>query len=316
MKMKSIARRHHFLPEAYLAQFTDNCTKGGKFFVLEVETGRSFRSKPKNVAVERDFNRVDIEGHSPDIFENALASTEDIAIRAIANTSNSRKFPSDQDYSAILNLISLIFVRNPFLRESFNQAREQSLRIAGELLVSDKSNWNHYVQKAKEDGINIPESVSFEKMKGFVQGGNYEIKFHPQENLCVEMQVFETVLNLLHARTWSLIIAPPDGPEFICSDHPVALNFKQNLRGPIGLETRRTELFFPLTRQAGFYSTFEDPLKEVVYAKPGNVASMNCRVALNAKRHVFSALGSFQIWFDGGIQTIDCGKNQLFKSSE
>jgi hypothetical protein len=50
------------VPQAYLAAFTDKGTKGGKLFVLDVHTGRGFRTSPKNVASERDFNRVDIEG--------------------------------------------------------------------------------------------------------------------------------------------------------------------------------------------------------------------------------------------------------------
>lgn len=234
---------------------------------------------------------------------------EQDAVRAIANMVASGEFPTDEDYSAILHLIGLVAVRNPFFRRSFNRAREQTIRQISELLVSDEKIWKHHVQKARQNGIDISDSVSFEVMKRFVEDGEYELEFHPQGNLRVEMHAFDTILPILHERTWSLIIAPLDGPEFICSDHPVALDFKSGRHGPIGLGLRGTELFFPLTRRLGFYGTFEDPLEEVVHARPGNVATMNKRVAFNADRHVFSALDSFVIWFEGEIRTVDCGYN-------
>jgi hypothetical protein len=293
MPKKSTARRHHYLPQAYLAQFTDRGTKEGQFHVLEIESGHTFRTSPKNVAVELDFNRVDVEGRPLDFVENALAPMEQAAVEAIAHTVAAGEFPSDEDYSAILHLISLIAVRNPLIRKSFNRAREHLIRIIGDLLTSDEKIWKHHVHKAKEDGIDIPDSVSFEDMKRFIENGDYEIDFHQQSNLRVELKTFQKVLPILHERTWSLIIAPSDGPEFICSDHPAALDFKSKRQGPIGLGLRETELFVPLTRHAGFYGTFEDPLKPVVHAKPGNVATMNGRVAFNAERHVYLFMSRF-----------------------
>lgn len=311
MKKKATARRHHYLPQSYLARFTDKGTEEGQFFVLEVESGRSFRTSPKNVAVELDFNRVDIEGHQPDAIENALSSLGQKAVQAIANTVATEEFPNDDDCNSILNLICLIAVRNPFVRKSFNHAREQLIHIIGDLLVSDKQLWEHHVRKARDNGENISDSISFEEMKRFIEERNYKIEFSPQSNLRVELNAFDNILQILGERTWSLIIAPQDGPEFICSDQPVVIEWKSGRQGPIGLGKRETEVFFPISRRAGFYGTFEDPLKEVVHAEPGNVATMNRRVMFNAERHVFSPLGSFVIWIEGDIKTISCGYNKF-----
>ncbi|MDL1988719.1 MAG: DUF4238 domain-containing protein [Deltaproteobacteria bacterium] len=207
MKKKSTARRHHYLPQSYLTRFTDEGTKEGQFFVLEVESGRTFRTSPKNVAVELDFNRVDIDGHPPDVIENALAPMEQKAVQVIANTVATGEFPNEDDYSSILNLICLIAVRNPFFRKSFNRDREQTIHIIGDLLVSDKQVWEHHVRKARENGDNIPDSVSFEEMKRFIEERNYEIEFFPEGNLRVELNAFDNILSILGERTWSLIVA-------------------------------------------------------------------------------------------------------------
>lgn len=307
MTATSSARRHHYVPQGYLGCFTDKGTKTGQFFVLDVDSGRKFRTSPKNVAVEIDFNRIDVEGYPPDYIEHMLGQMEDDAIAAIRRVADSRAFPSDEDYSAILHLICLIAVRNPTMRASFNAAREQSIRIIGDLLVSDKSIWANHVEKARANGIDIPDSVSFQDMKAFIEGGEYEIDFHPQSNLRVEMNAFDKMLPVLHERTWSLIIAPEDGPEFITSDHPVALTFKNDRLGPIGLATKGTELFFPLTRNLGMYGAHEDALRKVVEAKPRGVAKLNQRVASTAPRYIFSAKDHFAVCVNGQIELIECG---------
>lgn len=119
---RSVARKHHYVPRAYLGGFTATGTKDGKFFVLDVESGRAFRTSPANVAAERDFNRVDIEGRSPDAIETALAPFEGQAVEAIRRVIETQTYPNDQDWNLILNLLALLAVRNPRMRTSFNRA--------------------------------------------------------------------------------------------------------------------------------------------------------------------------------------------------
>jgi hypothetical protein len=293
MKTKSTARRHHYLPQAYLAAFTDTGSKDGQFFVIEVASGRLFRTSPKNVAAERDFNRVDIEGKAPDAIEQALALFEQCAVQAIRNTIAGKTFPNDEDCNFILNLLGLIAVRNPYLRNSFNRFREEVMHRIGDLLVSNEKIWDNHVQKAREAGEVINGTVSFEDVKHFVEERRYRVEFLPEGNLRIEFRAFDKLLPILGQRTWSLLVAPPDGPEFICSDHPVSLVWKLRRDDTVGYGVKETEVFFPLSRRMGFYGTFENPLRPVVEIKPGQVATMNRRVALNAEQHVFSALQSF-----------------------
>lgn len=304
MSRKSTARRHHFVPQAYLARFTDSGTKDGYLFAIETDSGRAFRTTPRNVAVEQDFNRIDAEGYPPDFIENALAPLEQAAVEAIGRTISSGTFPSDEDYSAILYLLGLLFVRNPQLRKSFNTARAHSAQIVASVLVSKKEIYEHHVKKTKDSGEEMPDSVSYEDVKRFVEDGDFDIEFHPQSNLRVEFNALEKMLHILHERDWSLIVAPPDGPEFICCDHPVALAYKTGRDAPIGLASRNSEIFFPLSPRFGFYGTYEDALMREVNAKPGNVATMNLRVANSAMRHIFSARQEFSLWMDGETRVV------------
>ncbi|BBL76068.1 DUF4238 domain-containing protein [Methylomagnum ishizawai] len=306
MKEKPIARRHHYLPQGYLAAFTSSGLKEDKFFVLDVNSGQAFQTSPLNVASRRDFNRVEIDGHPPDVLENALAPFEGEAVDAIRGVIENQRFPNDVDWNLILNLLGLIAVRNPKFRGSFNRSREQMLRRMAEILVSDKKIWDRHLEKARDAGENMPDGVSFEDARQFVEEGKYDFEFLPEGNLRVEFKTFDQLLPLLGQRTWSILVAPPEGPEFICSDHPVSLAWKGNRSGPIGFGLRETEVFFPLGRHVGFYGVFENPLKPTVICKPGNIATMNRRIAWNAERHVYSAQEYFCVWHEGRIREVQC----------
>lgn len=294
------------MPQAYLAAFTSTGLKDGQFRVLDVQTGHAFRTSPLNVAAQRDFNRVDVEGHSPDAIERALAPFEGEAVAAIRRVIETQAFPTDSDWNLILNLLGLIAVRNPKLRGSFNHSRDQVLRRIGDLLVSDKKIWDHHVKKACETGEDIGESVSFDDVRRFVEEGKYRIEFHPEGNLRVEFNAFDKLLPLLGKRIWSVLVAPPEGPEFICSDHPVTLVRKGGRSGPVGFGLKETEVFFPLGRRVGFYGVFEAPLKPVVTCKADRVATMNRRVAWNSERHVYSAQKNFFVWHEGQVREVVC----------
>jgi hypothetical protein len=306
MITKSVARKHHYVPQSYLTGFTESGTKDSEFHVLDVETGHAFKTAPLNVGARRDFNRVDVDGHPPDAIEKVLAPIEGNAAAAIRKVIATQAFPSDGDWNLILNMISLLAVRNPKMRSSFNQAREQVLRNISELLVSDENIWNHHNTSDQETADGCSDAVSFEQAKRFVEEGRYKIEFYPEGNLRTELKALDEILPLLGQRTWSLLVAPEGVPEFICSDHPVTITWKPGHSGPIGFGLRDTEVFMPLGRRVGFYGVYETPRKPVFSCEAGHVASMNRRTARNAERHIYSALNSFYIWEDGDVREVQC----------
>lgn len=287
MQKRSVARKHHYLPQSYLANFTAAGKKDSQFFVLDLKRDKSFPTNPNNVAAIRDFNRVDIDGHHPDAIENALAPFEGEAQRAIQRVIQSNKFPTDDDLNTILNLAALLAVRNPKMRDSFNAAREQTLRIISSMLASDRGLWERHMKKAMSSG-EVKGDISFEKFKEFVDAGEYDYIFHPQGNLAVEFEAHDKILHALGHRTWSILTSEPDNPEFICSDHPISLAHKDDYRGPLGFALENTEVFIPLSPRIGLYGVYEDPLKPEVSCPTYNVAVLNARTFLNAESQVYS----------------------------
>lgn len=302
----STARRHHYISQGYLSAFTDNGTKDGQFWVMDVKTGNCFSTAPKNVGLERDFNRIDIDGQPLDALETSLASFESEAIDAVRKVLTNLEFPEAKDFNRILNLVGLIAVRNPRARNTFNQARTRSLKMIADILVSDRRIFESHMRKASKDGYIPNADVSFEDLKKFVENERYTIEFHPQGNSNIEFEVFDKLLPVLAQRRWSILLTPPTGPEFICSDHPVTLIHKNGSKGPVGFGLKQTEVFIPLGPDVGLYGTFEDPLPRVVNVTDKEVAEINTRLVANAERYVFSRLKSFSIWYEGSIREIEC----------
>jgi hypothetical protein len=75
-------RRHHYVPESYLKGFVDDASRP-QLQVFDLKTRSRFAASPDNVAVERDFNRVEIPGRPIDELEDMLGRIEGDVISAI-----------------------------------------------------------------------------------------------------------------------------------------------------------------------------------------------------------------------------------------
>jgi hypothetical protein len=106
------AKRHHYVPRCYLKNFAVVRKKGKhQVCVFDREARKTFQAAIENVAVEKDFNRIDIEGIEPDAFEKGMAELEAEASPAIERTVSAGSFANDDDRAYVLNLIGLLALR-------------------------------------------------------------------------------------------------------------------------------------------------------------------------------------------------------------
>jgi hypothetical protein len=159
-------RKHHFVPQFYLRGFV-----GAKdqLFVVDRPTERTFRTLPKNVAAERDFNRVEVEGMDPHAVEKALAKFEGEVAPALERVKAARSLENKEDRDAIINLLSALAIRNPRQRSTINAfVGEIAQRVAESGLASEER-WESQVARMKEAGIwDESSDVPYEDMKKFV----------------------------------------------------------------------------------------------------------------------------------------------------
>lgn len=285
--MTSLARRHHFLPQGYLAGFTDTGRKNGWLHAVDLATNRSFRTKPLNVAVEKDFKRIDLDGCSPDAIESALGPLENQAIQAIRRVVESQNFPDERDHNWILNLISLLAAQNPTARRKLNIARKIEAKRKLEHLVSSPAIWSHYKDSARRAGEELPYEVEYSRALEFVKDHGYSIEFSSEGTLRAEFANQDSILMSLGRRTWSVLLTPPTGPFFITSDHPFSVVLKPGAQGTPHIDNPDTEFLFPLSRTTAFIGVYDSELKPVVHLASKAIAIMNSRTVHHADRRLF-----------------------------
>lgn len=305
--MKNVARRHHFVPQGYLAGFTDNGTRAGVLTVFDRVSESVFPAKPRNVATKRDFNRVDLEDLPPDAVEEALGDLEGKAISTIHRLQERGGGLTDDELSDIVNLMALLVVRNPQSRRAMNTAREREVRIILDILASDRGMYEHHVAKAKREGL-IPDDADtpFEQAAAFIKSERYGIEVSTTESILGELRVFQSIFKTLASRWWSLVIADPAAPDLVTCDHPVAVVFKdQNRRGPIGYGLPGTEVSFPLGPRHALVGVLENPLRPQFTARPEEVAALNSRTVHHADRQVYARSSRAVILQRGGMAEFD-----------
>ena len=218
-----IARRHHYVPQCYLRGFVLDRAKP-QLFVIDGKDQRSFRTAPANVAAERDFHRIEIDGYPSDALENALSGFETEVSQALDRIIMTRSIKNDDDRAYLLNLMALIAIKNPRHREGWRSAQEQICKKILDLATATPERWASQIRRAKADGyIDADADEDYRRMREFVEADQYKIGVPTDRHLEMEMKAFETVLPFFFHRKWVLFRAPVGATGFVTSDHPVCL---------------------------------------------------------------------------------------------
>ena len=306
---KKPARNHHWVSQCYLKQFAAPVSKNSNLWAYDFGNDRSFRPKPRGVAVQHDFNRVDIPGQAIDALEGALANFEtevDAAIRATVATTD--QFSSPDDFNVILNFIALLAVRNPRLREVRRDYRERTSKMIMNVVLSSKELYEGQVRKAKDAGFIDPDAnASYEEAKDFERRQQFRIELARNEHIRQEFELHDTVLQTLGRRQWVVVRSTPKVGTFITCDHPVFLRPTDPSRfpQPMGFGMRNAAVLFPLAKHVFLIGEF-DMEAHMMQADHQTVAALNAEVILAAERQVYASDDEFT-FFDPMTEELKTG---------
>lgn len=213
-------------------------------------------------------------------FEGKTASV----IRAICQK---RELPPDEDFSYVLNLISLLATRNPRMRRSMTIARRHMARMIGDFAVSNRRTYEHQVAVARKAGFISGPDVPYERMKEFVDRDEYTIEIPTDAHLQIELRVFDNILKSLGSRYWSLLVAAPEAPDFVTCDHPANLVPKQ--------------IVFPLDVRHAVIGVVENPLPFRVEIPALGVAEVNARIVNQSDRQIYARTPEVVVLLDDKV---------------
>ncbi len=258
--------------------------------------GKTFTANITNVATERDFNRVDIEGHPPDAFEQGIAKFEGELAPALVRILESRSIDNEEDRVLLMNLIGLLSIRNPRQRENVRSFHERTGEIILDLATATKERWESQLRQMKAAGYAPEHEVPYEQFREAVKSKGYRLEVTNERHIALEMSTFDAVLETLVNRQWWVLLASKETGGFITCDHPVCLMFSDPERrgrfhGP-GHGLRGTQIIFPVGRHMALIGAFE--LKsQTTHINARHVADINGAIVAYAERQVYSTDASF-----------------------
>jgi hypothetical protein len=293
------ARRHHYVPQCYLKGFCQHRDKP-KLFVVDIKQLKTFTTSPANVAAERDFHAVDIEGVPPDVLENRFAEIESDLSRSLERIIAARSLAvADQvDRANLLELIAVIAVKNPRHRENFRQFEEQVMKRVLKLATATPERWKSQITQAKADGfITDNAGVDYERMKDFVERDEFKINLTTDHHLSLELPAIDKVLPLLFEREWMLLRAPKNTTGFVTSDYPACLMWSDpdrrlGFHSP-GHRLLGTQLVFPISNELAMIGAFEIKSDERD-ADQELIARVNTAVIAHSDRQIFARDAEFR----------------------
>jgi hypothetical protein len=293
--MANEARHHHHIPQFYLRGFAASTGKDDyKLTVANLEAGKFFETNPRNVGGERDFNRIEIEGHAPDALEQKLAGFEAEVAESIRRVAESQKFEGD-DRRNILNLIALLAVRSPQMREHIRKMQEQLMKKMLSISLASKERWEQQEARMIAAGKGAPPGeprLTYEQVKEFHEQGEYDILLNRGYHIGLELRMHNLVLHALAARKWTLYTSDEAAGCFVTTDRPVMLTYVKPMEVPLlyrnspGFGMPETEVMFPLTRHMTLVGMFEGG-ESVVKANTYIVAHANTKMIHGSYRQVY-----------------------------
>jgi hypothetical protein len=259
-----IPRNHHWVPQSYLKGFTKSRRKNAQLHVVDAIERRHFSTVPRNVASARDFNRVEMQGLDPNQVETDMAKFEGLVAKALERICKDRAIDDPEDTNLVLNLIALLSVRTPNMREHVREGYERVLKRVMDLTLATKESYESAFANAAQVGaFGDTEMVPYGAMRDFFDRNEYTIAMPTSRHVTHEFDLVDSILPLLSKRNWRIVRAKPGTGGFITSDHPVILQWTEyRSRYPFdspGFALPGTEVLFAVSHDVAMIGTFDKP---------------------------------------------------------
>lgn len=251
-------RKHHYVPNFYLAGFTKSESDNGELYVLDQAQRRQWKSTPANTARQTDYYAINAKPGSDEmVVEKLLGDIEGKCSVVIKWLIEHRKLPDGQDLDVLLNFVALMAVRVPAIRNTISNFTDEVLKALSRTMVASEHGWKQFMQA--NDGVEAANGVTHEEMKKFIDSDDYTIDLEQSWHVGTMLQMGSVLVPVLAERSWSVWIANEDAPDLICSDRPVCLRWRSPQPFPPGFGHKNTVVTIPIGKRIAIAGQFEEP---------------------------------------------------------
>ena len=282
-------RAHHFVPQCWLAGFTETGQKADRLWVTDLKKQKQWASSPRNAGYRRDFYRVSNPKLDPITFENTFSKIETVVAPILKSLYEKPRHPSDDDLEVLLFFAAFQFVRVPAFRPWVLKRADSLHRSWMAEAPKSPASWAKALKKA---GIPADSpGTAYERMLKFnrnvIGAGEYRLS---AENEWYLLRGFEVaggpIIRSLRARHWGTVLS--ENGSFIGSDNPVVMDGpKDRMTGFKSADI----VIFPVNRHVLLYGTNAPVRSRAVNQKL--IAKHNSFTMLTAEQHLYSHLPGF-----------------------
>ncbi len=285
----SISRRHHYIPQGLLNQFTD---KNGRVWLYDGEENRRYATATINAGQVKDLYTLDRpDGLRDRNLENLFFSAHidgpgHIAIKALLD----KQVPDDEQMRDFFIFLAAQYHRTPAALERVSALIEpienESLRRAAKHAPEFCEKVTAMLRAQGATEADIVECFAS------IERGAWKIK--PDTNTILQLAIdhIETTACVLAKLRWGFAEVPDGGPSLVISDHPVSLRRLRNRTGPLGFAYPDVEVTTPLSSQIVALGRYEDGPNRFCRLVAGAADFINAQQMRNAKRFVYANHGS------------------------
>lgn len=266
-------RKHHFLPQFLLREFSANRTS---LWQIEKPSGRTFRSSIKDTAAIRDFHEIDSDSvDDRQAIEKKLAEIEGkigVHFRAFL----AEGFSNEAAFVEVIAFVVMLRMRVPAIKRYIDRCQSEFIRSTGKML--------RRTGKIPRPPMDLEEMLDLDNIEIKVTNwSTLQFMFHLAEDT-------ESIEILRNMRA-TLYLAPL-GCEFVTCDQPVAL-FHPTI-GPtdpigVGLKSNQVEVSVPLSRNKLLLFEWKRGQHREQVASGDKLAEFNRRTIVMAERFVYSS---------------------------
>lgn len=244
-------RKHHTVPQFYLAGFTKTDSKDGNLYVIDKSQRKTWKSTPRKTAHKRDFHAIEAKpGGDPMIFEKTLATFEARWSTVVRQVLQTEEIPEDESFGDLMMFVACMAVRVTRIRgiqSDFVDRVSKAEIYAAFATEEGRANFRRVIEG---DGDKFSDE-EFQQMVDFGLSGNFDVDFEQTWHVQQMLQSMLYLAPKLSLRKWVLWIAEDDAPDLICSDSPVAPTRANPVNGPYSpaFGTPNTIVSIPLDRR-------------------------------------------------------------------
>ena len=259
----STPKRHHYLPQSYLENFTNEL---GMVWVCDKENNTFNKQSPHNTGVIKNYYSIKLEDGTFDTrIEKALADIDGLFI-TIFNKFKTKAQLTSQEKFDMSACLAFLYTRTPKFQKDYELTTNKAIKEILKITQNEET----VKRTLKEIGQDPSQAKNVVK---FIQDEKYDIVLPREESLRLMVEMAPKLQPAFNMYDWTVFKAHHEY-SFITSDNPVIMmppkNYSPNSFHGIGFLTPGVSFFLPLSSKLLLcMKSTEIPHKDIQYLSLG-----------------------------------------------